>query len=66
MNFNFSSHTYFLITQEHGGPPRMSDQLNAGATFETTRSLNTIHISHSLIHSNKADTMRMITIVIAK
>ena len=27
----------FLTTQEHGGPPRMSDQPNAGATSETAK-----------------------------
>ena len=27
----------FLATQGHGGSPRMSDQLNVGATSETTR-----------------------------
>ena len=49
----------FLTTQGHGGPPQMSDQLNAGATSETTRTLKTIHIIHSHIHSNKADMRRM-------
>ena len=34
---NSGSHTYFLITQGHGGPPRMRVQLNAGTTSETTR-----------------------------
>ena len=34
---NSGLHTYFLTTQEHGEPPRMRDQLNAGATSETTR-----------------------------
>ena len=34
---NFESHTYFLTTQGHGRYPRMTDQLNAGATSETTR-----------------------------
>ena len=29
------SHT-FMTTQGRGGPPRMSDQLNVGATSETT------------------------------
>ena len=28
------THILFLTTQGHGGPPRMSDQLNAGATSE--------------------------------
>ena len=27
----------FLITQGHGGPPRMSDQADAGATSETAK-----------------------------
>ena len=27
----------FLTTQGHGDPPRMSDQLNAGATSEATQ-----------------------------
>ena len=27
----------FLTTQGHGGPPRMSDQPNAGATSETAQ-----------------------------
>ena len=34
---NFGSHTYFLTTQGHGGPPLMRDQLNAGAISETKR-----------------------------
>ena len=38
----------------------MSDQLNAGATSETTRTLKKIHTIHSNIHSNKADMRRMI------
>ena len=46
---NFGSHTYFLTTHGHGVPPRMSDQLNAGATSETTRTLKTIHTIHSFI-----------------
>ena len=29
----------FLYTQGHGGPPRMKDQLSAGATSEATRTL---------------------------
>ena len=33
----------------------MRDQLNAGATSETTRTLKTIHIIHAHIYSNKAD-----------
>ena len=49
----------FLTTEGHGGPPRMSDPLNAGATSETTRTLKTIHTIHSIIHSNKTD-IRMI------
>ena len=33
----------------------MNDQLNAGATSETTPTLKTIQIIHSHIHSNKVD-----------
>ena len=40
----------------------MGDQLNAGATSETTLTLKTIHTTHSLIHSSKADMIRMIMI----
>ena len=29
----------FLTTHGHGGPPRMSDQPNAGATFETAQTM---------------------------
>ena len=47
-------HTFFT-TQGHGGPPRMSDQLNAGATSETAQTGNTIHIKHTLSHRNKAN-----------
>ena len=51
----------FLTTQGHGGPTRASDQLNAGAISETTRTVETIHTIHSLIHSfNKEDMIRMI------
>ena len=46
------------------GLHRMSDQLNAGATSEKTRTLKKIHNIHSLIHSNKTD-MRMV-IMMAK
>ena len=43
-------HTHtFLTTQGHGGPPRMSDQPNAGATSETART------KHTLSHPNKAN-----------
>ena len=46
----------FLTTQGHGGPPcRMRDQLNAGATSETTQTWKTIHTFHVTIHSNKAN-----------
>ena len=38
----------------------MSDQLNAGATSEKTRTLKTIHIIRSHIHSNKASMRRMV------
>ena len=45
----------FLTTHGHGGPSRMSDQLNAGATSEKTRTLKTIHIIHAHIHSEKTN-----------
>ena len=38
----------FLTTQGHGGPPWISDQLNARATSETTRTYNT-PFSHTII-----------------
>ena len=57
---NFGSHNNFLTTQGHGGPPQMSDQLNAGATSETIRTLKTIHTIHSPSHSNKTDMIGMI------
>ena len=39
----------FLTTQGHGGPPRISDQLNAGTSSETTRIKDDTH--HSRTHS---------------
>ena len=45
----------FLTTQGHGGPPRMSDQPNAGATSETVQTGKTIHTKHTLSHPNKAN-----------
>ena len=45
----------FLTTQGHGGPPRMSDQPNAGATSETAQTWKTIHNKHTLSHPNKAN-----------
>ena len=45
----------FLTTQGYGGPPRMSDQLNAGATSETAQTWKTIHTRQTLIHSNNAN-----------
>ena len=45
----------FLTTQGHGGPPRIRDQLNSGATSETTRTWKMIHTIHASIHSNKAN-----------
>ena len=46
----------FVTTQVHEGPSRMSDQLNAGATSETTRTWKTIHTIHTHIPSNKVNT----------
>ena len=47
-------HTFFT-TQGHGGPPRMSDQPNAGATAETAQTWKTINTKHTLSHPNKAN-----------
>ena len=44
----------FLTTQGHGGPPRMSDQPNVGATSEIAQTWKTIHTKHTLTHPNKA------------
>ena len=55
---NYGSHTYFfLTTQGHGGPLRMSDQLNAGAHSETAQTWKTIglHTKHTLSQTNKAN-----------
>ena len=49
------SHAYFLTTQGHGRPPRMKDELNAGATSETAQISKTIHTRHIFRHSNKAN-----------
>ena len=38
----------------------MSDQLNARATSKTTQTFKTIHTIHPLIHSKKADMIKMI------
>ena len=45
----------FLTTQVHGGPLRMRDMLNAGASSETTLTWNTIHSIHAPIHCNQAN-----------
>ena len=42
------SHTYFLTTQEHGGPPWMMDQLNYWATSEIAHTWKTIHTRQTL------------------
>ena len=55
---NYGSHTYFLTTKGHEGPPRMSDQPNAGATSETAQTWKTIHTKHTLNHPNKANMER--------
>ena len=47
---NSGSHTVhtFFITQGHGGPPRMRDQLNAEVTSETTPNMkDDTHHSHT-------------------
>ena len=45
----------FLTIQGHGGPPRRSDQPNAGATSETAQTWKTIHTKHTLSHLNEAN-----------
>ena len=45
-------HTFFEHTRTWR-PPRMRDQLNAGASSKTTRTWKTIHILSAPIHSNK-------------
>ena len=50
----FRSHRYFLTTHGHGEPPRMRDQLNAGATSKTAWTWKTILTIYAPIHSNKA------------
>ena len=50
----------FLNTHGHRDFPWTRDQLNGGATSETTRTLKTIHTIHSLIHSNNANTISVI------
>ena len=44
-----------LTRRGHGGPPLMKDQLNAGATSETTRTWKTIHTIHAPSHSNNGN-----------
>ena len=51
-------HTFFFTTQGHGGPPRMRNQPNSGATSETRRTQKTIHTIHAPIHSNRANMNR--------
>ena len=57
---NFGAYKYFFDHTRAGGSPWMSDQLNAGATYETTRTLRTIHAIHSLMRYNKADIISII------
>ena len=52
---NYGSHNTFLTKQGHGGPPRMSDQPNAGATCETAQTWKIIHTKHTFSHPNKAN-----------
>ena len=45
------THILFLTTQGHAGPPRMSDQLNAGATSEdSTNMTHTTHPAHTHLY----------------
>ena len=54
---NFGVPSYHTMTWRS---PRMSDQLNARATSETTRTWNAIHTIYSHIYCSKADMRRMI------
>ena len=45
----------FWTTQGHGGPPRMRDKLNFGATSERKQTSKTTHTIHARIHFNKAN-----------
>ncbi|PSN56782.1 hypothetical protein C0J52_02666 [Blattella germanica] len=49
-----------LTTQGHGGPLWISDQLNARATSETTRTYRQRHHSQPHSYLNKANMMKMI------
>ena len=55
---NYVTHTYFLTTQGHGGPPRMNDEPNAGVTSDKAQTGKTIHNRHTLSHPNKANMKR--------
>ena len=54
---NSGSHTYFFDPTRTWRASRMSDQLNVGATSETTQTWKTIglHTIHAPINSNKAN-----------
>ena len=52
---NYGSHTYFFDHTKTWRPPRMSDQLNAGATSQTAQTWKPIHPKHTLSHPNKAN-----------
>ena len=52
----------FLTTQGHGGPPRMSDHLNAGATSETAQTKDNTHQTHTQ-SSRQGEYGMMITMV---
>ena len=49
------TYIFFFTKQGHGGPPRMSDESNAGATTETAQTWKTMHTKHTLSHPNKAN-----------
>ena len=52
---NSGSHTHFFDHTRTWRPPQKMDQLNAGATFKTTRTWKMIHSINVTIHSNKAN-----------
>ena len=59
---NFGSHIYIFDHTGHGGPPRMRDQLNAGATSRQHEYETRSH--HARTHSfEQAEYERMIITV---
>ena len=49
------TYIFFWPHKDNGGPPRMSDRPNGGATSKTAQTWKTIHTKHTLRHTNKAN-----------